>query len=416
MRPRRFSFRPAERKISVMVFNFTDLIDREGRDAVAVEVIPIPGAEVDEGVDRIPMWVADMNFATAPSVQKALAERIAHPCFGYFSPSDAWYDSIIRWHAVRHGVTGLSREHIDYENGVLGGVVSSLNTFCAKGDKVLLHSPTYVGFTGILKNNGYEAVHSPLKQDSGGVWRMDLEDMEEKLCAGDIRAAILCSPHNPAGRVWERRELEAAMALFEKYRVWVVSDEIWSDLIMPGHVHVPTQLVSDYARTHTVALYAVTKTFNLAGLVGAYHIIYDPVLRSRIRKEQSLSHYNGMNVLSMHALIGAYSDEGMAWTDELISVLDGNLRFACGFIAENFPGVRCTLPEGTYMLFLDCSGWCRDHGISLDDVLKAGVRAGVIWQDGRAFFGPCHIRMNLALPRSRVEEAFLRLKKSVFVS
>ena len=122
-----------------------------------------------------------------------------------------------------------------------------------------------------------------------------------------------------------------------------------------------------------------------------------------------------MNVLSMHALIGAYSDEGMAWTDELISVLDGNLRFACDFISENFPGVRCTLPEGTYMLFLDCTDWCREHGVSLDDILKAGVRAGVIWQDGRAFFGPCHIRMNLALPRARVEEAFRRLKQAVFV-
>ena len=397
-----------------MAFNFTDLIDREGRDAVAVEVIPIPGAEVAEGVDRIPMWVADMNFATAPSVQKALSERIAHPCFGYFSPSDAYYDAIIRWQAVRHGVAGLSKECIGYENGVLGGVVSALNAFCARGDKVLVHSPTYVGFTGVLENNGYEAVHSSLKRDAAGVWRMDLEDMEEKLRAGDIRAVIFCSPHNPAGRVWERWELEAAMALFEKYRVGIISDEIWSDLIMPGHLHIPTQTVSEYARAHTVALYAITKTFNLAGLVGSYHIIYDPVLRSRIRKEQSLSHYNGMNVLSMHALIGAYSDEGMAWTDELISVLDGNLRFACEYIAKYFPGVRCTLPEGTYMLFLDCTDWCRDHEVSLDDVLKAGVRAGVIWQDGRAFFGSCHIRMNLALPRSRVEEAFRRLKESVF--
>ena len=173
-----------------MAFNFTDLIDRTGRDAIAVEMIPIPGAEVAEGVDRIPMWVADMNFATAPSVQKALAERIAHPCFGYFAPSDAWYDVIIRWHSVRHGVTGLSREHIGYENGVLGGVVSALNAFCARGDKVLVHSPTYVGFTGTLKDNGYEAVHSPLKQDAGGVWRMDLEDMEEKLSITRSRGHI----------------------------------------------------------------------------------------------------------------------------------------------------------------------------------------------------------------------------------
>ena len=397
-----------------MRFNFTDIIDRTGKDALAVEAIPIPGAEVAEGVDRIPMWVADMNFATAPSVQKALADRIAHPCFGYFRPSDEYFESILRWQTVRNGRTDLIREDIGYENGVLGGVVSALNAFCARGDRVLVHSPTYIGFTGVLKDNGYEAVHSPLRQDAGGVWRMDFEDMENKLKDGSVRAAIFCSPHNPTGRVWERWETVRAMELFERYGVGVISDEIWSDLILPGHVHVPTQTVSAYARENTVALYAITKTFNLAGLVGSYHVICGGNLRSRIRKEQSLSHYNGMNVLSMHALIGAYSDEGMAWTDELISVLDGNVRAACSFIRDQLPGIRCSIPDATSMLFPDCGEWCARHSRTLDDVLRAGIRAGVIWQDGRTFFGPSHIRMNLALPRSRMDEAFRRLKEQVF--
>ena len=147
------------------------------------------------------------------------------------------------------------------------------------------------------------------------------------------------------------------MALFEKYRVPVVSDEIWSDLILPGNTHIPTQSVSAYARENTVALYAPSKTFNLAGLVGSYHIIYDPVLRARVRKESSLSHYNSMNVLSMYGLIGAFSPEGEEWLGELLEVLDGNMDFACDYIRQNFPGVECARPRGhTYSLWTAANG------------------------------------------------------------
>ena len=161
-------------------------------------------------------------------------------------------------------------------------------------------------------------------------------------------------------------------------------------------------------------MYAPYKTFNLAGLVGSYHIIYDPWLRERFRKESSLSHYNSMNVLSMHALIGAYRPEGYQWVDELCQVLTGNVDFAYGFIKERFQGVEVSRPQGTYMLFLDCTQWCRAHGQTIDQLQRAGVAVGVIWQDGRPFHGPCHIRMNLALPLSRVEEAFRRLDQHVF--
>ena len=195
----------------------------------------------------------------------------------------------------------------------------------------------------------------------------------------------------------------------------MISDEIWSDLILEGHRHIPTQSVSEDAKNRTVALYAPSKTFNLAGLVGSYHIIYNRWLRDRIDKESSLPHYNDMNVLSMHALIGAYTQEGSDWVDELREVLTGNVNFACNFIAENFPGVKVMKPQGTYMLFLDCTQWCEEHGKTIDELQKAGWDVGVAWQDGRGFHGPCHIRMNLALPLSRVEEAFDRLKKYVFI-
>lgn len=397
-----------------MKYDFTSILDRNGKDAIAVEHIPIPGAQVKEGFDRIPMWVADMNFPTVPTVVEAMMERVQHPAYGYFDPSEEYYASIIRWQEKRNGVTGLKPEHIGYENGVLGGVISALNVMCSKGDNVLLHSPTYIGFTMSLENNGYHIVHSPLIKDENGVWRMDFEDMEKKIVKNHIHAAVFCSPHNPCGRVWERWEIEKAMELYKKYDVFVISDEIWSDLILEGHKHIPTQSVSEDARNRTVAMYAPSKTFNLAGLVGSYHIIYNGWLRERVLKESSLSHYNAMNVLSMHALVGAYKPEGYEWVDELRQVLTGNVEFACRYIQDHFDGIEVSKPEGTYMLFLDCTKWCEKHGKTIDELQRAGVEVGVIWQDGRPFHGPCHIRMNLALPLSRVQEAFERLDRYVF--
>lgn len=398
----------------IMKYDFTSILDRNGKDAIAVEHIPIPGAQVKEGFDRIPMWVADMNFPTVPTVVDAMMERVQHPAYGYFDPSEEYYASIIRWQEKRNGVTGLKPEHIGYENGVLGGVISALNVMCSKGDNVLLHSPTYIGFTMSLENNGYHIVHSPLVKDENGVWRMDFEDMEKKIVKNRIHAAVFCSPHNPCGRVWERWEIEKAMELYKKYDVFVISDEIWSDLILEGHKHIPTQSVSEDARNRTVAMYAPSKTFNLAGLVGSYHIIYNTWLRERVLKESSLSHYNAMNVLSMHALVGAYKPEGYEWLDELRQVLTGNVEFACRYIQDHFEGIEVSKPEGTYMLFLDCTKWCEKHGKTIDELQRAGVEVGVIWQDGRPFHGPCHIRMNLALPFSRVQEAFERLDRYVF--
>ena len=401
-----------------MQFDFTSIMDRHNQDAIAVDGLGTsPGFTPDApkpGFDAIPMWVADMNFPTVPTIQQAILERVQHPAFGYFQPTPAYYDAICRWQQVRNGVSGLSAADIGYENGVLGGVISALTAFAAPGDGVLLHSPTYIGFTNCVTNNGYRIVHSPLVRDEAGVWRMDYEDMDAKLKANKIHVAIFCSPHNPCGRVWERWEIEKAMEVYRANDCLVISDEIWSDILLNGHRHIPTQSVSEDARNRTVALYAPSKTFNLAGLVGSYHIIYNPYLRDRVTAKSSKSHYNEMNVLSMHALIGAYRPEGEEWVDELCEVLSGNINFACDYIAARFPGVQVSKPQGTYMLFLDCTQWCSRHGKTIDWVEKAGWDVGVAWQDGRMFHGPCALRMNLALPLSRVQEAFDRLDRYVF--
>ncbi len=399
-----------------MKYDFTTIMDRKGKDAIAIDALGSDGvpAAPKDGFDAIPMWIADMNFPTVPTVQEAITQRVTHPAFGYFSASDEYYNSIIKWHNIRNGVTGLEKEHIGYENGVLGGVVSALNVFCSKGDNVLLHTPTYVGFSASLKNNGYNMVLSPLKKDEENVWRMDFEDMEEKIKKNNIHAAVFCSPHNPCGRVWEEREIKKAMELFKKYDVFVVSDEIWSDIILADNKHIPTQSVSEDAKMRTVAMYAPSKTFNLAGLVGSYHIIYNKWIRDRVNKESSLCHYNEMNVLSMHALIGAYKPEGYEWVDELKQVLTENIDYVCDYIWKNFKGVDVSKPQGTYMLFIDCTEWCSEHNKSIDELLKMGHDVGVAWQDGRMFNGKCHIRMNLASPLSRIKEAMDRLDRYVF--
>lgn len=399
-----------------MKYDFTTIMDRLGKDAIAVDVpekFPSFGPREEE-FDFIPMWIADMNFATVPTVQKAICERVQHPAFGYFMTRDEYYQAIINWQEKRNQVTGLTKECIGYENGVLGGVVSALQAFAAPGDKILVHSPTYIGFTNSIEGAGYKIVLSELKQDESGVWRMDYADMDEKIKKNKIHVVVFCNPHNPTGRVWEKEELEKALEVYKNNDCVVICDEIWSDIILNGNKHIPLQSVNEDAKERTIALYAPSKTFNLAGLIGSYHIIYQPYLRDRVRACSSKSHYNSMNVLSMYALIGAYSQDGMAWVEELREVLSENVNYAVSFIQSHFKGISLSKPQGTYMLFLDCREWCEKNKKTLDDLLKEGYRVGVGWQDGRPFHGEYSIRMNLALPLSRVQEALERLDKYIF--
>lgn len=398
-----------------MKYDFTTIMERVGQDAIAVDVLPVEGAEIKEGFSRIPMWVADMNFPTFPAVTDAIRSRLEQPHFGYFNLRDEYFESIQNWQKSRNGVLNLEREAIGYENGVLGCVAAAVGAYTAPGEGVLLHSPTYIGFTKTLENNGRKIVLSDLTLDKDGIWRMDYEDMEQKLKEHKIHCVVFCSPHNPTGRVWEREELERAMDIYKKYDCVVIADEIWSDLILPGYHHIPVQSVSEDAKQRTIAVYAPSKTFNLAGLVGSYHIIYNQRLRDQVEKVSEMSHYNMVNVLSQYALIGAYKPEGGEWVDELVQVIGKNVDYAYDYITENFKGVKLSKPQGTYLLYLDCSAWCKEHSCTIDELLRAGIEVGVIWQDGRPFHCPDSIRVNLALPFTHVKEALERLSQYVFV-
>jgi cystathionine beta-lyase len=401
-----------------MKYDFETVIDRHGQDALAVDNIDFMMKQTPEGLkegfDFIPMWVADMNFPTARSIQDEIIRRAEHPAFGYFRPRQEYFDAILSWHEKQKGVSDLKSEDIGYENGVLGGVISALKVFASPGDPVLLHSPTYVGFTHAIESNGFHIVHSPLQKDEQGVWRMDYENMARTIEENHIHVCVMCNPHNPCGRVWTRKELEEAVKVFEAHDVWVISDEIWSDLIMKGNRYTPLQSVNAWSHDHTIAFYAPSKTFNLAGLVGSYHVIYNRSVRERVQAIGQKTVYNAMNVLSMHALIGAYSEEGENWLHQLLEVLTKNIELASGFINTHLEGVSVFPAEGTYMLFLDCRDYLKAHDMSIDELLRKGWSYGVGWQDGRQFQAPGFIRLNLASPTHRIEEALHRMDAYIF--
>lgn len=397
-------------------YDFETLLDRRGHDAIAIENIGSsfgPG-KPKEGFDPIPMWVADMNFPTADSITEEIIKRAGHPAFGYFSPSGDYYDAIKYWHKLRKHTDDIKTEYIGYENGVLGGVVSAIKVFAEPGDAVLLHSPTYLGFTHVVNGNGFHIVHSPLKRDQDGVWRMDYDDMDKKIKENHIHVAIFCNPHNPCGRVWTKDEIKAAMEVYEKNDCYVICDEIWSDLMMNGNVYTPAQSVNEWAHDHVIAFYAPSKTFNLAGLVGSYSIIYNKFLRERVQGVSDRLVYNTMNVLSMHALIGAYSEEGNNWLDQLLPVLSHNVNIAESYVTERFKGVTAMRTEGTYMMLLDLHDHLKETGRTQEEVLKNGWDYGIGWQDGHQFEAPESIRLNLASPTTRIKEAFDRMEKYVF--
>ena len=367
----------------------------------------------DVGENELPMWVADMEFAVAPEILQAITDRVDRRILGYTLVYDkGYYEALRAWCESRYGWS-FPKEQLTFSPGVIPALYQLTEDLVKPlNGKVLTMTPAYGFFLHACEYNGVELVTSPLREENGR-FSVDWEDFETKAADPDVKLLMLCNPHNPTGRIWTEEELRHMAAIIEKHRLWVVSDEIHCDLIRTGLRHTPLgKIMPDYDRLITCM--SASKTFNLAGLVGSYHIIYNPYLRDRVRAKSSKPHYNDMNVLSMHALIGAYKPEGYEWVEELRETISGNVNFACDYITQHFEGVSVSKPEGTYMLFLDCTDWCKAHGKTIAEVEKAGWNVGVAWQDGRMFHGPCAIRMNLALPLTRVQEAFERLDKYVF--
>lgn len=398
-----------------MKFNFDEIYDRRGKEAKSYDSVGKTGypSKAKDGFDTIPMFAADMDFAIAPSITTSIEERLKHPIFGYYDMPERFYTTIIDWHKRTKGVNDLKASYIGYENDVLGGIVSSLKALNEEGDYILMHEPTFVGFIDIINQLGYKAITSALIKDSDDVYRMNIQDMEDKIIKYNIKTLILCSPHNPMGRVWEYTELEEMSSILEKHNVKVISDEIWSEILIDGNHHTPIQEASEYLKYNSISLYSPNKGFNIAGLNISYHIIYDEDLESRVSKIGNETYYNMANILSLHALYGAYSQEGLEWLSELNEYIESNIDYVEKFIKQNFDDIKIVRPQGTYIIFMDFEEYLKNKSISMDDLIQKGYDYGIGWTDARPYKADFGIKLNLALPLSKVKTAMDRLKEYV---
>jgi cystathionine beta-lyase len=387
-----------------MKYDFNTVIDRRGTSSVKWDYLD----RVFKNTEVIPMWVADMDFTAPQPVIDAVVKRAQHGVYGYTEKPSSFYYSAADWLKKRHGWTINSRWIT-----VCPGVVPTLN-FCIlaltePGDKVLLQSPVYPPFFASIKNNGRVLVDSPLKLQ-GNKYVMDYEDLEAKLKDG-VKLMLLCSPHNPVGRVWSREELLKVGELCIKYDVTIVSDEIHSDLILGNHRHTPLASLSEELAERTITCIAPSKTFNIAGFGTSLTITSNESLKKKLDNYLNSLGIEMANLFGITALEAAYN-HGEEWLEQVLAYLEGNIDFLIEYINTHLPQIKVSKPEGTYLVWLDC----RDLGLKqkeLVDFFTNKARVGL--NDGTPFSPEVEgfMRMNIACPRSVLEEGLKRIKQAV---
>ena len=381
-------------------YDFDQIIDRRGTDCLKWD---------DNGSPEIhPMWVADMDFAVAPQIQKAMEKRLAHPVYGYTFHGDELMNAITSWVKRRYGWE-ISKDWIAFSPGVVPALAMSVLAFTNPGDRVLIMTPVYRPFYNSIRENGRVIIDHPLKKDEEGHYSIDFDLLESQIDSR-CKVMMMCSPHNPAGRVWTREELERLAQIAKKHDLVVVSDEIHADFVFSGHRHTSIASLSPDMEQRTVTAYAPSKTFNLAGLCQSYVVIPNEKLRRAF-----MSVYDaldlGSNIFGMTALTAAYN-EAEDWLDELLVYLEENRDFAVAFIRENIPQIKVYPPDGTYLLWLDCSGL----GLEKEDLNRFFLEeAKVRMNAGYRFSERCgtFMRLNIGCPRALLEEGLKRIQAAV---
>ncbi|MHB1394902.1 MAG: MalY/PatB family protein [Clostridia bacterium] len=387
-----------------MKYNFDKSVDRLGTSSVKWDYLD----SVFGNAEVLPMWVADMDFEVPQPVIDAVVKRAQHGIYGYTEKPDSFYSSIASWMEKRHG-WNLSTEWISMAPGVVPALSLSVLSFTTPGDKVLVQTPVYYPFFSSIENNDRVIVNNQLKQEKGKYY-MDFEDLEAKLGSG-VKAMILCSPHNPVGRVWSRKELMKVGELCIKHDVILVSDEIHSDLIYAGNIHTPIASISEELAQCTVTCIAPSKTFNIAGLSTSAMIIPNKVLRGKFNNTIKRLGIEMSNLFGITALEAAYT-HGYEWLDQLLAYLEGNLDLLMDYFESKIPGIKVSRPEGTYLIWLDC----RELGMTQKDLVNFFIsKAQVGLNDGTAFRagGEGFMRMNIACPRSLLAEALNRIEQAM---
>ena len=389
-----------------MKYNFNERIDRsENHSAKWAEM----GMKFGRN-DLTPMWVADMDIKTAPEILEAMRNKLEQEIFGYVYRPDSYYESAANWLKKRFGYE-ISPATLIHSPGVVPSMSILVKMLTKEIDKILIQSPVYPPFASSVKDNGRTLVENNLVKDENGYYTVDFEDLEKKLSCEDVTLFILCNPHNPVGRVWKKDELEKMGELCRKYNVRILADEIWRDLIMPGHKHIPMASLSKEIEDITITLFSPTKSFSLAGLQASFATFPRAEERKEFDDILGKMDVKRNNPFSLVAFEAAY-EKCENWLEQLIEHIDGNMQYVIDFINEKLPMIKTAKPEGTYLMWLDFNG----VGIPQDKIQDFLINeAKVAMNDGATFGenGKGFFRMNVACPRYMVEEAMEKIEKAI---
>ena len=384
-----------------MKYDFDKITDRTHTNAIKYDL----AKRRNKPEDALSLWVADMDFPTAPCVQKAVAEKAAHGIFGYSRPDERYYNALKKWFAERHNYE-IQEEWVVNTPGVCFALASAVKAFTKEGESVLVQKPVYYPFFNTIKALNRKVVNSPLVLKNGH-YEINFEDFEAKIVAENVKMFILCSPHNPGGRVWKKEELQRISEICLKHNVLVVSDEIHSDIVFEGSMHTVYGSISEAAAENSIICTAPSKSFNLAGLQFSNIIIPNAKLRIAFQREVDRTGYDEPSLMGIVAATAAYS-EGGEWFDAARDYIWKNIQFASNYIEENCPKIKVVIPEGTYLLWLDFSAF----GLSDEEINERILNRAKVWLDNGKMFGDegkFFQRINCATPRKILAEALERI-------
>lgn len=383
-------------------YNFDELIDRRGTGCVKYD-------KIDPGL--LPMWVADMDFRTPDFILDAIRRRLECPVLGYPFIPDDYFPTIARWVEELHGWK-VNPEHMCYVPGIVKGIGLAQCALLQKGDKVVVQPPVYHPFRIVSEKNGMQVLRNNLAEiREDGVlkgYRMDFKHLEECFRKG-AKMLVLSNPQNPSGQCWDRESLQTVAALATRYGVTVISDEIHAEMVLWGGKHIPYASVSEEAAQNSITFMAPSKTFNIAGVVSSYAIIGNDGLREKFFSFMDANELDYPSIFSIETTMAAYR-EGALWRKEMLEYLEGNIDFVCRYLEDNAPGIKALRPQASFLVWLDCSGLGLSQNILLR---RMRSRAKLFLNDGM-MFGPSgkgFLRLNVACPRSVLEQAMERLAK-----
>ena len=385
-----------------MKYNFDEIIDRKNTNCEKYDdLIEIFGKE-----DLIPMWVADTDFRTPDFIVEAIKKRADHEIYGYPMIPDSFYNSIQNWINTKHNWK-IEKEWISFSPNVVIGLASTVLSLTRPGDKIIVQPPVYFPFFHVIKGNVRIIVENQLKVVNNH-YEFDYDDLINKIDR-NTKMLILCSPHNPGGRVWKKEELVKIGKICLEKNIVIVSDEIHSDLIFSGSKHTPIASISDEMANSCITLMSASKTFNIAGLSSSYVIVPNKELRSKFNYFINHNHFSGGNIFGLTATEAAYT-HGQEWLQMLIEYLEGNLEIVTSFFAEHFPSVKVMVPEGSFLVWIDLSG----IGIPIKDAINKLIENGLALSPGHIFGsgGENFVRLNMGCPKSLLIKGLEVFKKT----